>query len=127
MEEAIQILAEGCTRDEPGNPLWPDGVQRFCADHQITVDAFSYHFAKHVAIQFAEGIFSFRQADIAMNRLSGAEAVWGCSPFAEEIYEAFDSGEFLHKGDPQNTISWQKYTLPAVMQALANAGLLARA
>jgi hypothetical protein len=127
VEEDLRQLVEACTRSEPGNPLWPDGLKRFCADHQISVEAFAYNFARHVALEFAEGLFSYRQADAAMNRLSGAEAVWGQSPFVEAIYDAFDSGEFLHDGDPPSTISWQKYTLPAVMEALSNEDLLPRA
>jgi hypothetical protein len=127
VEETLQQLVEACTRPEPGNPLEPDGVKRFCAAYQIDLEVFSYHFAKRVALEFAEGLFSYRQADTAMNRLSAAEAVWGHSAFAESIYEAFDSGEYLHDGDPPSTISWQKYTLPAVMEALSNEGLLPRA
>jgi hypothetical protein len=127
VKEAIQQLVKACTKPEPGNPLLPDGLERFCTGHQISLEAFSYHFAKHVALEFAEGVFSYRQADAAMNRLSGADSAWKHSPFAETIYEAFDAGEFLHDGDPQSTISWQKYTLPAVMEALSNEGLLPRA
>ncbi len=127
MEEELRQLVEACTKSGPGNPLWPDGLKRFCTDHQISIEEFSYIFAKRVALEFAEGLFSYCQADAAMNQLSGAEAVWGQSSFVEDIYEAFDSGEFLHDGDPPSTISWQKYTLPAVMEVLNNEGLLPRA
>ena len=126
MDEALQQLVEMCTSVERGNPLWPDGIDRFCREHSIDAEAFSYHFAKLVALGFAEGTLSFRGADAAMNRLSGAEGVWGRSEFAEAIYEAFDAGEYLHDGDLPSTISWQKYTLPAVMEALANEDLLPR-
>lgn len=127
MEEELLRLVGACTSSEPGNPLGPDGLRRFCADHEISAATFSYEFAKRVALGFANGILSYRQADTAMNRLSHADGVWGKSSFAEDIYEAFDSGEFLHAGDPQDTISWQKYTLPAVMQALVDEGLVPRA
>ena len=105
----------------------PNALKDFCAEHRVELSDVSYQFAKCVALNFAEGLLSFRQADTAMNRLSGAEGVWGVSPFTEAIYEAFDIGEFLHKGDHPSTISWQKYTLPAVMEALISEGLLARA
>lgn len=124
MEEALDRLVDVCVGPDPGNPLWPDGLREFCTEHQISVETFSYHFAKCVALGFANGVLSYRQASTAMNRLSHAEAVWGQSSFAEEIWEAFDSGGFLHDGDSSGTVSWQKYTLPAVMQLLANEGLL---
>lgn len=127
MQESLQQLIGTCTASERGNPLMHDGLKNFCNEHQVEVADFSYQFAKHVAMNFATGAFSFHQADAAMNRLCGAEGVWGVSAFAETVYEAFDSGEFLHDGDPPGTISWQKYTLPAVMEALISEGLLPRA
>ncbi len=45
--------------------------------------------------------------------------------FPLDIYLAFDGGEYLRREDPEGTIPWQKYTLPDVMQALAEEGLLA--
>ncbi|NCT66697.1 MAG: hypothetical protein GXC76_03525 [Rhodanobacteraceae bacterium] len=110
-------------KQQPGNPLQPAVLEEFCKKHSITLEDFSRSFAVRVAIDFAEGVISYWQGDAAMNRLSGSEALW-CSELAIELYEAFDEGEYFHDGDSRDSIGWQKYTLPAVMEVLARERLL---
>ena len=125
MEDSLRKLVDVCVTHEGGNPLWPDGAERFCADHGVSRDKLFYLFAKYVAEEFVQGSMSFDDGNRAMNRLFGVADI-DLRGFALDVYEAFDSGEFLHDGDTEGTISWQKYTLPQVMQALAKEGLLPR-
>jgi hypothetical protein len=122
VEDEIRRLVDLCVTHEGGNPLWPDGVDRFCAAHEVTADRFFELFARYVAIEFADGVMSFAAGDKAMNQLFGV-ADTDLRGFAWEIFEAFDAGEFRHGGDSDATVSWQKYTLPAVMEALANSDI----
>lgn len=126
MDEQVRKLVEQCAEAGGGNPLWPDGHAAFCSSHGITMDRFCYLFAKVVAEEFAQGEMSYAQGDVAMNHLFGV-AVLDISGFAAKIYEAFDAGEYRRLDDPADVIPWQKYTLPYVMEALADEGLLPRA
>jgi hypothetical protein len=122
MDEALKQLVETCSHWESGKQLSPERLEEFCSTHQISLERFSFLFAKHVALEFADGLMSYRRADAAMNRLGIEGAIH--SAFAERIYEAFDAGEYQHEGDAPGTISWQKYTLPLVMAVLSDEGLL---
>ena len=119
MEDAIRQLVEACIKEEHRNPLWPDGIERFCATHSMTADQVADRFAMHVALEFAGGSLSYRDGDAAMNALFGAYE--GLQGFGWEIFLAFDEGEFHHQGDSEDALPWQKYTLPLIMEALAKA------
>jgi hypothetical protein len=125
VEDSLRKLVDACISREPGNPLWPDGVERFCIEHALPQDKFFFLFAKLVAEEFAHGLMSFADGNRAMNQLFAVADV-NLRGFAWEVYGAFDSGEFRHDGDSDATISWQKYTLPQVMEALVREGLLPR-
>ncbi|KRD79847.1 hypothetical protein ASE43_02810 [Lysobacter sp. Root983] len=106
--------------------MWPDGFLPLCAKHGLTKDEFCHAFARVVALEFAHGELSYAEGDAAMNCLFGIVDI-DLRGFAWEIYHAFDAGEYQHGQDPPGTISWQKYTLPRVMEVLAAEGLLLRA
>ncbi len=125
MEEDLRQLVKACTEDSDTNPLKPSKHLDFCAIHGISEETFYWHFSKIVALDFAHGLISFSDGDAAMNRLWSVRN-FGLEGFALEIYEAFDAGEFTHSGDHHETIPWQKYTLPYVMESLFNADLLPR-
>ena len=93
----------------------------FCASHALTLDRLYASFAEKVAIDFVEGCISFAEGDAAMNQLWSASG-FGLNGFAMEIYLVFDAGEFYRTEDAPDVVPWQKYTLPAVMAALAQAG-----
>ncbi len=126
MEEDLRQLIELAIRRQDGNPLWPDGFQPFCEKHGIDVDRFCYLYAKVVAEEFAHGEMSYADGDVAMNQLSTIMDI-DLRGFPLDIYQAFDAGEFYRDDDPKNTIPWQKYTLPAVMEALVREELQPRA
>lgn len=123
MEEELRQLVRACIEDGEQNPLMPGRHLDFCAVHGISEQYFHWYFSKVVALDFANGLISFSDGDAAINRLWSVRNL-GLTGFALEIYEAFDAGEFTHSGDSPETISWQKCTLPYVMESLIKAGLL---
>jgi len=123
MEEDLKQLVEKTMRCYDSNPLWPDKYIPFCKTHNLSKDEFFFSFAKHVALEFAHGEISYSDGDVAMNHLQGA-AELGLTGFALSVYLAFDDGEYHHNDDQIGTISWQTYTLPAIMEALVNEGFL---
>jgi hypothetical protein len=125
VDEDFRQLVLECAASE-GNPLWPDGFLPLCAKHGLTKDEFCHAFARVVALGFVQGELSYAEGDAAMNCLFGIVDI-DLRGLAWEIYHAFDAGEYQHDEDPPGTISWQKYTLPNVMEVLAAEGLLPRA
>jgi hypothetical protein len=126
VDEDLRKLVELAIKCEDGNPLWPDGFRPFCAKHGVDKDRFCYLFAKLVAEEFANGEMSYADGDLAMSQLRGIMDI-DLRGFPLDVYLAFDAGEFSRDDDPQGAIPWQKYTLPAVMEALVSEGLLPRA
>jgi hypothetical protein len=60
--------------------------------------------ARRVAERYLEGVYNFCDADAAMNHLFA----WGTSvtgndlpQFVSKMFEAFDAGEFLRPGAPE--------------------------
>ena len=123
MEEDLRALVKVCVETGLHIGLNAERVDGFCSRHGLTRDQFSYVFAKHVALEFAHGEISYSDGNLAMNDLI-IFTEYEVNQFALDIYNAFDSGEFHHKDDPDGTISWQKYTLPEVMEALAKEHLM---
>ena len=126
MGKDLQALVRECVAAGQSNGLNTDLVERFCVTHSLNRTGFYYTFAKHVALEFANGELSYSDGDLAMNDLmifSELEA----GKFATEIFSAFDAGEYYRPEDPPGTIPWQKYTLPAVMELLNNEGLVPHA
>lgn len=122
MEEDLWILVKICVDKGLCMGLNAENVGAFCNKHGIDQSEFFYAFAKHVAIEFANGELSYADGDVVMNELIHFS---GCddNPFILQIYQAFDAGEFYRNDDPKGTIPWQKYTLPLIMKALAKEGL----
>lgn len=79
-----------------------------------------------IALQYSEGQLSFEEADMAVN------GIWSfiCSEefldsndrmipeITKAVFEAFDQGEFWHKGDAENEDPEVKYTKPLVQQII---------
>jgi hypothetical protein len=102
VKDSLRKLMDACITREPGNPLWPGGVERFCIEHELPQDKFFYLFAQLVAEEFAHGLMSFADGNRAMNQLFGVADI-NLRGFAWEVYGAFDSGEFRHDGDSDAT------------------------
>lgn len=122
MEGDLRDLVGRCIRHHDDNPLRDGGHRPFCAQYGIDLDLFCYLFAKVVALEFAHGEMSYADGDLAMNQLVGIMDI-DLRGFPLDVYLAFDQGEYALDQDPTGTIPWQKYTLPAVMDALAREGL----
>ncbi|MBX9402666.1 hypothetical protein K4L06_15255 [Lysobacter sp. BMK333-48F3] len=98
-----------------------------CERHGWTREQFLDEFAVLVALDFVRGDLSYAGGDHAMNDLRAfAHMDYRFDGFALRIYEAFDAGEYDRPGDPDDVVPWQKYTLPEVMDALRERGLLCR-
>lgn len=98
-----------------------------CERHGWTREQFLDEFAVLVALDFIRGALSYADGDSAMNDLFFfAFMDYRFEGFALRIYEAFDAGECQHPGDPDDVIAWQQYTLPEVMEAVRERGLLCR-
>jgi hypothetical protein len=123
MEEDLRALVKICVDTGLRVGLNTELVDGICNSHSISREQFTYVFAKHVALEFVNGELSYSDGDVAMNDLN-VFTEYELHSFALDIYNAFDSGEFQHKHDPPGTISWQKYTLPEVMEALVREGLV---
>ena len=119
MEEDLQTLVKVCVKTGLHHGLNAELIDGFCHNHNLTRNQFFYIFAKHIAIEFADGELSYSDGDLPIMDLAafvGADI----TPFVLEIYSAFDAGEFYREDDPSGTIPWQKYTLPNIMRILSN-------
>ncbi len=82
-------------------------------------DKFCLQFSERIARRYLAGELSFADADAAANWLFThsyvAEGCPGEMPtLAREIFDAFDSGEFHHKGDDLSEDPEKKYTLAQI-------------
>ena len=83
--------------------------------------------ACYVALEYSNGRMSFEDADAIMNSAFGVSVsnqFWAehdrTIPKAMyEVYEAFDAGEYYHRGDEDNVDPELKYTRPLVERFLA--------
>jgi len=123
MKEDIRKFVEQCIQGDH-NPLWPDGADNFCALRCIDKARFCYLFSQFVAEEFVKGELSYSSGDVAMNRLQAVMDPDLMAGFPWAIYLAFDAGEYCRENDSKGIIPWQKYTLPLVMEALIDEGLL---
>lgn len=118
----------GSNADNPPSRMLDHSlVVPVCERHGWTVEQFLDEFAVLVAQDFVRGDLSYAQGDNAISNLRAfANMDYRFEGFALRIYEAFDAGEYHHPGDPDDVIAWQRYTLPEVMEALRERGLLCR-
>jgi len=83
--------------------------------------------ACHVARQYASGAMTFADADSIMNAafsVATGEECWAehdrTVPEATyEVYQAFDAGEFHHRGDAADVDPELQYTKPLIERFLA--------
>ena len=102
-------------------------VDPVCQRHGWTMEQFLDEFSLLVALDFVRGDLSYAGGDHAINNLRAfAHMDYRFDGFALRIYEAFDAGEYHRPGDPDDVFAWQEYTLPQVMDALRERGLLCR-
>jgi len=123
MEEDLRALVKICVEAGLHIGLNAEHVNMFCSKHGLDHERFSYAFAKHVALEFANGELSFSDGELAMKDLAAFIGP-DTSTFVSEIDAAFDAGVFHRQDDPVGTIPWQKYTLPHIMRVLISEGLV---
>jgi hypothetical protein len=91
--------------------------RQFCDATGEALDGLAYDLAR----RYLDGQVTFTAADGFMNSLFAfaLRGEHGPPTFMRSIYDAFDAGEYLHRGDPPGTDSEAKYTRPAVGQIVA--------
>ena len=80
-------------------------VEEVASSQRISVDEMLDQLARRVAERYLEGVYSFGDADMAMNNLfAWATAVTGTGlpEFAWKVFGALDAGEFLRPGEPDD-------------------------
>ena len=96
---------------------WGLSGEPYSAEHFRFCDAFALHVAK----AYMAGELGFEVADRAMNELysySYYDADRGMPEIAWAIFNAFDSGEFCHRGDSPDVDPELKYTRAQLAQVL---------
>lgn len=97
-------------------------IEHFCLQYQLTLEQFCNQLAKAISHNFLNNELSFTQSNRLMN------ALWDfmscdhylrqnshCLPaLATEVYFAFDDGEWVRQGDPEDTDPVELYTRPAL-------------
>jgi hypothetical protein len=96
---------------------WGLAGEPYSAQHFIFCDAFALHVAK----AYMAGELGFEVADRAMNELysfSYYDDDRGMPEVAWAVFEAFDSGAFIHDGDSPDVDQELKYTRPQLAHIL---------
>lgn len=121
LEQEFHALVLTSVRQPRCNTLTLQRVEQACERGGLSRDAFCDAYARFIAQEFARGELSYADADCAIDDLMSLSMELELSEFAMRIYAAFDAGEHSRDWDGPGVIAWQAYTLPQVMQALAEA------
>ena len=77
--------------------------------------------AHHIAQGYRKGIWSFEDADGAMNHLWAylcSQKDFEIPPFFYSVYEAFDAGEYYYSRDACDVSPEERYTRPLIEEIL---------
>ena len=117
LDQLIQF-AHATFSEAGGIPLLPhDAFETTRRAFGMTVSDFLDHFARRVAHQYFEGDLTFEVADCALNSLSSyclSQHEVMLPSYANDVYRAFDQGEFIHAGDEVGIDPEVKYTTPQI-------------
>lgn len=101
-----------------GIPMLPHKeVERVRRELSLGPGAFFDRFAQRIAHDYHSEKLSFEVADCAMNSLSSyclSQYEVSLPSYAQEVYFAFDAGEFRHQGDCDSVDPEAKYTRPQI-------------
>jgi hypothetical protein len=102
-------------------PLPEHAVRVICETYGLTRAAFCDTFALHVAEEFVAGKLTFEIADAAMNALNAyvQNDNETLPEYADDVYLAFDAGEYHHHEDPREVDPVEKYTMPEVRKLVS--------
>lgn len=113
LDQLIQFAHEAFSARGGIPPLPHDAFEATRRDSGMTVSDFLDRFARRVAHQYFEGDLSFEVADCAINSLSSyclSQYEVILPSYANDVYLAFDQGEFIHAGDEVGSDPEVKYT-----------------
>ncbi|KFN41770.1 hypothetical protein N789_14765 [Arenimonas oryziterrae DSM 21050 = YC6267] len=112
----IDELIARCSSDIPTTEIFSSIFDTL--HHEEFCDAFS----RRVAHEYLAGRLTYASADQAMNCLDTFchhSTERGMPEYSWDVYLAFDEGEYLHPGDPDEVDPVAKYTRPAVQEIVA--------
>ena len=116
------LIRFGYDNFSSGVPALPHfEVEEFRARANLSPGAFFDCFARRVAHDYFAAKMSFEVADIAMTSLNSYclfQYDVSLPSYAQDVYVAFDQGEFKHTEDDASVDPEMKYTRPEI-QALA--------
>ena len=107
------------------NSLSHEEAKEYAKENQQTLVEFANTFALYLAKSYDENSLNFDFCDGAMNWLYGFmledEFLESCNyklPIADDIYLAFDAGEYKRSEDDENINPIEKYTNPEIKRIL---------
>ncbi len=98
---SLNALIQRATLSEPYSEARLDQEARGLG---VSIHSLCDAFAREVAEGYLRGDYSWEVGDIAMNSLYSSAygiADFGLPDFATRVFEAFDEGEYIHRGEPR--------------------------
>ena len=93
-------------------------VEDYASEQGLTTAQVYEAIALHLAKGYADRVLSFEFCDSAMGFLMGLTK-YDVSPFVQDVYSAFDEGEFRHGNDGIDVDPAEKYARPWIERILA--------
>ena len=119
--EELDVLIQNCAKEEEGRTgirsLRHDELERVRVVGNVSASDFLDEFARRVAHEYHDGRLSFEVADASMNALNAYvlhQYDVTLPSYAEDVYDAFDAGEYQHGGDDFAVDPEEKYTRPMI-------------
>ena len=112
---------ESFARNAVDNVVSAIAFQDLCVVHSAGMLALLDQLAGHIARGYSTGVWSFADADAAMNHLWAflcSQKDFEIRPYFYSVYEAFDAGEYYHSGDARDVSPEERYTKPLIEEIL---------
>jgi hypothetical protein len=112
LDQLINFGHEAFSESRRIPPLPHDAFEATRRASGMTVSDFLDYFSRRVAHQYFDGDLSFEVADCALNSLSAycSQLDVMLPSYANDVYLAFDQGEYKHADDEVGTDPEVKYT-----------------
>ncbi|NKF24108.1 hypothetical protein [Solimonas marina] len=114
---------ESFARSVVDNVVSAIALQDLCAVHSVGMLALLDQLAGHIARGYSTDVWSFADADAAMNHLWAflcSQKDFEIPSYFYSVYEAFDAGEYCHSGGAQDVSPEERYTKPLIEAILGS-------
>ncbi|WP_057262513.1 hypothetical protein [Duganella sp. Root1480D1] len=115
--QLIHFAHEAFSKSGGIPPLHHDAFEAVRCAAGMTVSDFMDHFARCVAHRYHDGELEYEVADCALNSLNSyclSQHQVMLPSYANDVYLAFDQGEYMHADDDVGTDPEAKYTKPQI-------------